>query len=421
VAAGRARIAIVGAGTAGLAAAAFLSGHDVRVFERFAAPAPVGSGLLIQPTGLACLAALGLDGSAIELGHVVKRIHGVTVSGRTIFDVAYRDLGPACFGLAMHRAALFDVLWRAVAARHVLVTAGHDIAGTSLEPEGRSLIDAAGGRHGPFDLVIDASGLRSRLRQAEATVRLDRPYPYGAVWAALEMPPAWPGRHALLQRYEAAHTMCGILPIGRRPDDQRERVAFFWSLRIADMARWRETPIATWKARVARLWPDVQPFLDQIQGHDDLTAARYADVRLARPFTERLIFIGDAARAASPQLGQGANLALIDACVLARILASHPIERAGEVYAGERRAHTRFYGIASRALTPFFQSDSRLAAAVRDLTFAPMARVPYLRREMVRTLAGMKTGLISAFDPGMLHARYTLKAPSGADLARTAA
>jgi salicylate hydroxylase len=424
----RYRIAIVGAGTAGLAAAAFLAHHHVTVFEKFDAPKPLGAGLLIQPTGLACLAALGVDDAALDLGHVIHRIQGRTASKRIIFDLDYAALGPNCFGLAMHRAALFDVLYRAVLARSTrIVTATEIVASTfaSHAPPGqqsrsrhdlswyRTLVDSVGQTHGPFDLVIDASGLRSRLRAAEAQVRLDRPYPYGAVWGALEMPRDWPHRHALVQRYEGAHVMCGILPVGRRPGEQIERAAFFWSLRTADMAAWQAGDLDAWKARVLQLWPEVAPFLEQVRTTGDLTPARYADLWLKQPYADNLFFVGDAARAASPQLGQGANLALIDAFVLSRMIDQEVPRRMGESYAKARRAHTRFYGLASRALTPFFQSDSRLAAGVRDLAFAPMARVPYMRREMVRTLAGMKTGLFSSLDPGSLHPRYALSALPG--------
>ncbi|RWF75469.1 MAG: FAD-dependent oxidoreductase [Mesorhizobium sp.] len=57
-------IAIAGAGPAGLAAALYLkrAGHQVTIFERFGAPKPVGSGLILQPT-VTVLADLGLQRS----------------------------------------------------------------------------------------------------------------------------------------------------------------------------------------------------------------------------------------------------------------------------------------------------------------------------------------------------------------------
>jgi 2-polyprenyl-6-methoxyphenol hydroxylase-like FAD-dependent oxidoreductase len=113
----------------------------------------------------------------------------------------------------------------------------------------------------------------------------------------------------------------------------------------------------------------------------------------------------------SPQLGQGANLALIDAAVLADCLRERPtIPEALAAYAEQRRTHTRFYSYASRWLTPFFQSDSRLAGLVRDLAFPIAGKVPYVRREMVRTLSGMKTGLFTHLDPGRWHPDYALGA-----------
>src|SRR5262245_9116199 len=120
------KIAIAGAGTAGLAVAAFLArdGHDVRVFERFDRPKPIGAGLLLQPTGLACLASLGLDGAAMQLGQAVTRICGDTVTGRRILDISYRDLAPHLFGLGMHRGALFAVLHEEVVRISIPLTAG---------------------------------------------------------------------------------------------------------------------------------------------------------------------------------------------------------------------------------------------------------------------------------------------------------
>src|SRR4051812_1568245 len=70
--------AIVGSGPAGLAAAALLArdGHRVTLIDRFETPGPVGSGLMLQETGLAVLASLGVADRMISLGHRIDRLTG---------------------------------------------------------------------------------------------------------------------------------------------------------------------------------------------------------------------------------------------------------------------------------------------------------------------------------------------------------
>ncbi len=409
------RIAVAGAGTAGLAAAAFLArdGHNVRLFERFAEPRPIGAGLMLQPTGLACLALLDLDQRAIEQGRVVTGIDGKTVRGARIFDVSYRDLAPHLFGLGIHRGVLFGLLYEEVRRLSVPIAAGTEIRHGRPLPGGRILVDARGNEHGPFDLVVDGTGQRSPLRAGEVRVRLDKPYPYGALWGIVDMPDAWPHAQQLAQVYDGCHLMVGVLPVGRGPDDARPLAALFWSLRVKDYEAWRQAGLADWKAHVLAAWPQAAAFVVQIRAVEQMTFASYADVVLQERYADRLVFIGDSGRVTSPQLGQGANLALIDAATLSACLRDAlSVNAALAEYAERRRAHTRFYSLASRWLTPFFQSDSRLAALVRDAAFPVAGRVPYVRREMVRTLAGMKTGLFSHLDPGMWHASYALRSLS---------
>jgi 2-polyprenyl-6-methoxyphenol hydroxylase-like FAD-dependent oxidoreductase len=410
------RIAIAGAGTAGLAVAAFLArdGHSVRLFERFAEPKPLGAGLLLQPTGLACLASLGLDGIALDFGQAVTSIYGETSAGARILDLGYRELGAHVFGLGIHRGALFALLYAEVVRLGIALTTATEIVGSRCTAEGRILIDHQHNKHGVFDLIVDATGVRSPLRAADAVIRRERPYAYGAVWGSLPAPADWPHQDRLVQRYDGCHSMIGMLPIGRAPGDARRLIALFWSLRAQDRPRWRAAGLAPWKARVMEMCPDAEPLLAQINSLDDMTFASYADMRLGRRHGERIIFIGDAGRGLSPQLGQGANLALIDAATLADSLRrAASIEAALGLYTTARRRHGRFYALASRWLTPFFQSDSRWAAKLRDVAFPRLGQVPYLRRQMVRTLAGMKTGLFTHVDPGIWHPDYALKRPAG--------
>jgi 2-polyprenyl-6-methoxyphenol hydroxylase-like FAD-dependent oxidoreductase len=65
-----------------------------------------------------------------------------------------------------------------------------------------------------------------------------------------------------------------------------------------------------------------------------------------------LAFIGDAAHRASPQLGQGANMALFDALALARALHQNPLDDALPRYAQTRRWHVRLYQTLSAVFTP---------------------------------------------------------------------
>ncbi len=79
------RIAIAGCGIGGLATALLCqrAGHDVTLYERFAVPRPVGSGLILQPTGLAVLRALGLDGQIVDRAARLERLFGAALpSGR---------------------------------------------------------------------------------------------------------------------------------------------------------------------------------------------------------------------------------------------------------------------------------------------------------------------------------------------------
>ncbi len=398
-------IAVCGSGIGGLATAIALDarGHQITLFEKVEAPRAMGSGLMLQPTGQAALARLGLLADALELAQPISGIQGKTRERRTIFDIDYRTLGEDMFGLGIHRGALFHILDRLRRQRQIVITTNVDITSSAIIDRKRILGDAHGNDRGAFDLVIDATGLRSALRRDHAHITLNRPYKYGAVWGVTQLPADWQDTDLLTQRYDAARKMIGILPIGRLPESEQPLAAFFWSLPTASFDTWRSTPFETWQAEATALWPEAAPFVHQFNAHADLAPASYADIWLKAPIAERLAFVGDSARAASPQLGQGANLALIDAVTLADTLDVHPvIADALQAYAKTRRDHTRFYGLASRWLTPFFQSDSRLAAALRDHTFPPSAHIPYLRREMVRTLAGLKTGLFTHQMPSRL-------------------
>ncbi len=392
-------IAIVGAGVTGLAAAIMLrqSGHRVAVFERFDESRPVGSGLMLQVTGLAAMDRMGLRGAIEALGCKLDRLHGITDKGTTVFDLAYGAVDPALFSLGVHRAALHRVLWRGFEASGASLETGCTVAAIEAKSDGRAAaIDDTGRALASADLIVDASGARSPLRAAVESAA-PRPFRYGAVWATV--PDLGIGPATLAQRFVAARVMLGYLPLGRSEAGGPALAGFFWSLKPGEHAAWRQR-FSEWRVEVAALWPALQPVVETFAGPDDLTLASYAQFTAKRVARLNVVLAGDAAHSTSPQLGQGANQGLIDAVVLADALA-HARDIAGALasYAATRRRHIRFYQLAGALLTPFFQSDSRAAAAVRDLAFRRMQFVPYFRREMVRTMCGLKTGIFSSATP----------------------
>jgi 2-polyprenyl-6-methoxyphenol hydroxylase-like FAD-dependent oxidoreductase len=104
------------------------------------------------------------------------------------------------------------------------------------------------------------------------------------------------------------------------------------------------------------------------------------EVELSSYSSGRAVLIGDAAHSMSPQLGIGAQMALEDAEALAGVLAEHrDLATALRVYTHIREPRLSRYQQASHRLTPLFQSDSRLLAAIRDRLLADAMQVSAVR------------------------------------------
>ncbi len=392
------RIGVVGCGTAGAAAALFLhrDEHRVEAFEQVPEPAPVGAGILLQPTGMAVLGRLGLLDDVIASGARIDRVHGVTSAGRTVMDIAYADLRADLFGLGVHRGSLFMALFAELRRAGVPLRLGTCIVGLERSARGATLVDATGGRHGPYDLVVIADGARSLLRGPSGVPARVKRYPWGALWAIVRDPDGtFAG--ALDQVYRGTEEMMGFLPTGRpeRGGPPLGMVSLFWSLRADRLEEWRRRGLAAWKRDVRALSDRADPLIEQLSDADQLTFAGYHDVRMRSWHNGGAVVVGDAGHAMSPQLGQGANLALQDAWTLSRCLREvDRLEPALERYSRDRHANLRFYALASRWMTPLFQSSGNRLSAPRDLLLHRLARIGPLRRQMLLTLTGAKAGIL---------------------------
>lgn len=386
-------IGIAGCGVAGLALACLLrrQGARVVIFDKLEKPAPIGSGLILQPVGLHVLDTLDLGEAMRALGAPIERLYGLS-GARVVLDVRYDALGKdAPRGLSVHRGALFAVLYDAAVAAGAEIISRREIVSASA---GRFQF-ADGAESARFDLLVDALGMRSPL-----STQPPQNLAYGALWASLDWVDGFDAT-ALEQRYEAARKMAGVLPIGRLPGEARQQAAFFWSLRHDAREAWTRTPIEAWKRDVRALWPETAPFLAQINAHDDLVFAAYAHRTLASPLKRDYVHVGDSWHCTSPQLGQGANMALLDAYALSIALSrQNELGAALGEYERLRLWHIRLYQAASWLFTPAYQSDSVAIAWLRDRAVAPLSRLrpgPQVLAALVAGQWGAPLGAMRGF------------------------
>lgn len=367
------KIAVAGAGIGGLAAASLLAraGHTVEVIDRFVEPAPVGAGLMLQETGLAVLAAMGLRERAEARGSRITRLIGQRAGdGRTVLKVRFEALRRGLCAVGVQRAALFDLLYQSALEAGAQFSGGCEVTG--CDPVSGTVVLAGGRELAGFDLVIDALGARSPLSEPPRSE-----LPFGALWATVD----WPGEafqsDALEQRYRAARQMAGIMPSGMASDGAPLSATYFWSLDARTHEAWREGDFDAWREEAAALWPETAPLLSGLR-RETLAFARYRHRTLSRPWQGRLAHVGDSWHATSPQLGQGANSALLDAFALAKGLEAAPQDLGGALrtYTKLRAFHVRLYQAMSHVFTPVYQSRGALLPAFRDWIAAPLMGVP---------------------------------------------
>ena len=382
-------VAVVGCGVAGQAAATLLavSGHRVTIYEKFSEPQPVGAGLLLQPTGLAVLRELGLADAAIAQGARVVGLEARTDRGRSILDLRYADLHPLAHGVGIHRARLFDLLHGRLLKSSARLVTGAEI----VDVDKTHLVEESGERHGPFDLIVAADGAHSALRTRLMPHARAPIYHWGCIWTTVPDLAGIGAAGLLRQRVHGTKLMMGLLPIGQ------DKVTIYWSLPIRALGRSRKIDLKAWSKTATALWPEAAPIIDHAAQAGDFSRATYRHVALSHWNAGPVLFIGDAAHGTSPQLGQGANLGLMDAWTLARTLDDAP-ELLTAFLRFERRRNpaVRYYRRASHLLTPFFQSRLAPLGWLRDAFLGPACHVPGLRSMMGSTLAGTRRGWFSS-------------------------
>jgi 2-polyprenyl-6-methoxyphenol hydroxylase-like FAD-dependent oxidoreductase len=382
-------IAIVGCGIAGPMLAFLLSrtGRSVTLFEQAEALEPIGAGIMLQPLGQLVLRHVGLFEEVIARAEPIHELHAVQRNGKTMIRMPFRAAGIQMHAFGVHRNDIFKTLSSKLKESNAAVQLGVTVAGTSLE-HGKVSIHAQDGRVWKnFDRVVIAGGARTILRSMGKFKQRGFSYNHGAVWFNAR---STRHRGKLLQVVDGTQKLMGMLPVGN------DRLSLFWGIPCRVKEQFMAQPIDRWKDEVADFYPDAAHVLESIDSWEQARYGTYMNATVYPLFDEHHIFIGDAAHAMSPHLGQGLNFALLDALRFSNCLEQHSDwVNACQEYQKRQRWHLLYYRFITGLLTPFFQSDSRWKGHFRDCVLPWLHHLPWIRWQMALTMTGTKSGFFT--------------------------
>ncbi|WP_342236211.1 FAD-dependent monooxygenase [Inquilinus sp. OTU3971] len=358
------RIAIVGAGIAGLTLARGLSllGQDVEIYEQAPDLKPLGAGIMLSANALRALGALHLYDAVVEHAQPIQRLSVLTQEGRVLQTTDHlrfsRKYGHLSAG-TLHRGDLQHALLSQLPPS--IVRTGKKCI-DARQTEGRVILTFADGDTVDAELVLACDGIHSAVRAAAFPGARERFADYTCWRAIAEVVPAGTDPGQVTESWGAGDRF-GMAPLR---DGRLYWFACCGARRMNDpeLAKMDLPALQRMFSGYHRPIPEVL----QATPADSLIWTDISDVEPLPSFVNgRVVLLGDAAHAVTPDLGQGAGLAIEDAAVLPVLLGRYPLDQALRRYDALRLERARKITANSRLYGRIAQWKSPLAVRLRNL------------------------------------------------------
>lgn len=354
---------ILGGGIAGLTTAIALRniGIQAQVFESAADIKPVGAGLLLAANAVQAYERLGIADQVVQRGHALPTFAILDQQGRTLSSADATAISRK-YGLhnfAIHRAALHDSLLAELDPAQIFT--GKKAIKTEQKGD-KTLVHFQDGSTEVTDCLIVADGIHSTIRRQFLPDAAPRYAGYTCWRAVVEARDL-----SLSAATETWGNGCrfGIVPL---PEG---KVYWFACLNApANDPSMKAYTVQDLMKHFGDFHAPIPQLLSKTSDQDLI----WNDIIDLKPIPQfafgRVLLIGDAGHATTPNMGQGACQAIEDAVVLADELSKNTTpEAAFQAFERRRMPRTRYIVKQSFSLGKIAQLQNPFLATVRNTLF----------------------------------------------------
>lgn len=357
------RIIIIGGGIGGLATAVMLhkNGFDVKVYEQSATFSPLGAGIGIGSNAMQALQEMGIEEEVMTnatplttqifqdaKGHILNTID---------FSLFKRKYGFE--NVTIHRADLHKALVNALPPKTIAYNRRCEHVSTHHNGVIAVFSDGISVK---ADVIIAADGIHSPIRQQLQDNSKPR-YAGYTCWRGLAHNDGLIATNTSTEVWDASGRF-GYAPLQDNTVywfacvNSKANNTFYQQLTTEELAfHFKKFPQA-----VTQLIKKTAP--QHVLHHD------IYDIKPLRHFVYgRVVLIGDAAHATTPNMGQGAGQAIEDAVTLVNAIKRYPLRHALQKYEQARIKHTHKVTTLSRQIGWAAQWDSKSAIHFRNRVF----------------------------------------------------